>query len=136
MIEIVEIVCFLNLFQYTARKRGVRRRACRDSDLDGDGDLDGEVDAAPRVEEGFGELGETSLFYRIVGEGDTIVLLHGGPGGNLLGWHPIEALADTYRLVEYDQRGSGESERLPLSLDNQDDGRLRGEWASGTFRAA
>lgn len=92
-------------------------------DADDDEALDADEDAALEPEEGFWDVGGTRLHYRIVGDVDQrppIVLLHGGPGGNLLGWLPIEELADAYTLIEYDQRGSGESDRLPLSYQNQD----------------
>ncbi|MDX9720313.1 MAG: alpha/beta fold hydrolase [Myxococcota bacterium] len=77
-------------------------------------------DLSPRVEEGEWAIGGTSLHYRIVGEGQPLILLHGGPGGNCQGFARLEALADSYRVIMYDQRGSGLSERLGLSVTNRD----------------
>ena len=51
------------------------------------------------------------IYYRIYGTtGDTVVFLHGGPGGNLE--VPIEGflpLAQKHVLIAYDQRGGGRS---------------------------
>jgi len=51
------------------------------------------------------------LHYRILGDrGDTIVVLHGGPGagiGSVL--QPFEPLGEHFTLVFYDQRGGGRS---------------------------
>ncbi|MCB9557816.1 MAG: alpha/beta hydrolase [Deltaproteobacteria bacterium] len=41
----------------------------------------------------------------------TVIVVHGGPGGDYRGLLPLRALADRYRVVFYDQRGSGLSER-------------------------
>jgi proline iminopeptidase len=43
----------------------------------------------------------------------TVIVLHGGPGGDYRSLLPLEALADDYFVVFYDQRGSGLSERVP-----------------------
>ena len=43
----------------------------------------------------------------------TVVVLHGGPGGDYRSLLGLQALADEYLVVFYDQRGSGLSERVP-----------------------
>jgi proline iminopeptidase len=51
-----------------------------------------------------------SLFVREVGQGQPVVVLHGGPGadhGYL--WPSFSLLADEFRLFFYDQRGGGRS---------------------------
>ena len=52
------------------------------------------------------------------GEGDAVVLVH-GLGGTLSVWEPqAHRLKDAYRVVRYDQRGSGASKASgPLSID-------------------
>ena len=50
----------------------------------------------------------------------TIVVLHGGPGGDFRSLLRLSVLTDTHRVVFYDQRGAGLSERVPaehLTLD-------------------
>jgi proline iminopeptidase len=45
-------------------------------------------------------------------EAQTIVVLHGGAGGDFRSLLALEALSDTHRVVLYDQRGAGLSERV------------------------
>jgi proline iminopeptidase len=61
------------------------------------------------------------LFYKIVGSGsETMVAVHGGPGGSLTSILPdLEPLAKNRRVIYYDQRGSGRSD-----LMNDDDENL------------
>lgn len=65
--------------------------------------------------------------YRFHGEvfGDSaappVIVVHGGPGWDYRSLLPLQALADDYRVVFYDQRGSGLSPRVPaeaLSLES------------------
>ncbi|MDF1569928.1 MAG: alpha/beta hydrolase, partial [Spirochaetaceae bacterium] len=64
--------------------------------------------------------------YRFHGEvhgaidSPVVIVLHGGPGGDYRSLLPLTALEDDYRIVFYDQRGSGLSPRVPdeeLTLD-------------------
>ena len=62
--------------------------------------------------EGYATLPNVRLFYRTLGRGEPILFLHGGPGlphGYLLPW--MEPLARSHRLVFFDQRGVGRSEK-------------------------
>lgn len=45
-------------------------------------------------------------------ESETIVVLHGGPGGDFQSLLGLQALSDQYHVVFYDQRGSGLSQRF------------------------
>ena len=79
------------------------------------------VNRAP-PSEGFVDAGnDVRLFYRIVGaQGDTIVMLHGGPGfsmGYMAG--DLAPLAAHHVLLFYDQRGTGNSTLVSdsVSLD-------------------
>jgi proline iminopeptidase len=63
---------------------------------------------APR--EGFAPVEGASLYYRDIGQGLPIIVLHGGPGFDHNYLLPdLDCLADTYRLIYYDQRGRGRS---------------------------
>jgi len=55
-------------------------------------------------------LRETSLFYREIGEGEPLIVLHGGPGSDHTYLRCFEVLANTVRLVFVDQRGHGRSD--------------------------
>lgn len=65
------------------------------------------------VREGFVDTNGVLLYYKEIGRGDPLVVLHGGPGAShdylLPGLLP---LARTNRLIFVDERGSGRSERL------------------------
>jgi proline iminopeptidase len=69
---------------------------------------------AAEVREGKWTIRDTKLFVRDMGpkEGPVLVVVHGGPGGNHRSMLPLDILASRYRLVFYDQRGTGESDRL------------------------
>ena len=41
----------------------------------------------------------------------TIIVIHGGPGGDFTSLLPLQALSDQFRIVFYDQRGTGQSPR-------------------------
>lgn len=71
------------------------------------------VDDRSPVEKAFdaGELmaiNGTELFVKVVGEGEPIIMLHGGPGAEHIFFAKYtEALADDYQLIYYDQRSTG-----------------------------
>lgn len=51
------------------------------------------------------------LFVRSVGSGDPVLVIHGGPGMDHSYLLPaMDALAESYLVLFYDQRGTGESE--------------------------
>jgi proline iminopeptidase len=54
--------------------------------------------------------GAVSLYARDVGRGRALIVLHGGPDFDQAYLRPeLDELADTYRLIYYDQRGRGKS---------------------------
>src|SRR5437016_7055319 len=64
------------------------------------------------AKEGYAPLPGVRLFYRSMGRGEPVLFLHGGPGlphGYLLPW--MEPLARSHRLVFFDQRGVGRSDK-------------------------
>ena len=63
---------------------------------------------SPAVEEGFVEVTGTSLFYKTMGSGEPIVVLHGGPGFDHRQFLPyIWELAARHKVILFDQRGTG-----------------------------
>ncbi|HSJ15625.1 MAG TPA: alpha/beta fold hydrolase [Longimicrobiales bacterium] len=50
------------------------------------------------------------LAYEVIGSGDTMIILHGGPGLGMRYLQPgLAPLADAHTLVFFDQRGAGNS---------------------------
>lgn len=68
--------------------------------------------ATPDARDGYIEVtGSVRLFYRVSGTGgDTIVVLHGGPGYSMGYLAPdLDPLTKQHVLIFYDQRGTGRS---------------------------
>jgi proline iminopeptidase len=63
--------------------------------------------------EGFIDVGPGRVWYESAGTGErTLLLLHGGPGGNCEEFTPFLDLADLgFRVVRYDQLGSWRSDK-------------------------
>jgi len=60
--------------------------------------------------EGLKEINGTQLHVKVIGEGEPIIVVHGGPGLNHTYFLPhLETLAKKYQLIFYDQRSSGQS---------------------------
>jgi proline iminopeptidase len=67
-----------------------------------------ERNALPR--EGHVPLEKADLYSREIGQGQPIIVLHGGPDFDHSYLVPdLDRLADSYRLIYYDQRGRGRS---------------------------
>jgi proline iminopeptidase len=67
---------------------------------------------APAARDGYVPVDRAVLYYRDIGQGPSIVLLHGGPDFDHHYFLPdMDRLADAFRLIYYDQRGRGKSAR-------------------------
>ena len=58
----------------------------------------------------------TSLHVEQIGAGHPCLVMHGGLGLDHTYLRPLNELGDRLRLVHYDQRCNGRSERAPLIL--------------------
>ena len=66
-----------------------------------------------RVREGFIEGAGAKIYFKTLGRGVPLLLLHGGPGADHSDFLPaLRPLARHCQLVLIDERGSGRSERL------------------------
>jgi proline iminopeptidase len=66
------------------------------------------------VREGYAPVENGALFCREVGQGQPIILIHGGPDFDHTYLLPdMDRLADAYHLIYYDQRGRGKSSDVP-----------------------
>jgi proline iminopeptidase len=65
----------------------------------------------PKIEEGRKTVNGIELYWKAIGAGDTIIVLHGGPGLDHTELLPqYEQLAKDFRLLFYDQRACGKSD--------------------------
>ena len=75
------------------------------------------------IEEGLREINGTQLYTKVMGEGEPIVILHGGPGMDHTYFLPQMAeLAETHKLIFFDQRVSG---RSSLDIDSRKHSQLK-----------
>ena len=58
---------------------------------------------------------DTSLFVEVVGSGEPLALMHGGPSADHWSLLHFRELADQYTLIFYDHRCNGRSSGAPLS---------------------
>lgn len=64
----------------------------------------------PGGRDGCASINGTELYFRVIGEGEPMVFLHGGPGLFHDYFLPhVESLAGDFQLIFYDQRASGKS---------------------------
>lgn len=82
----------------------------------------GQVLEAQRARQGLFSLEDARLFYEVIGTGDPIVIVHGGPGLDHSYLQPgLNVLAARNTLIYYDQRGTGRSEaELDIGVVNFD----------------
>ena len=58
------------------------------------------------------DVNGTSLYYEVVGSGNPLLIMHGGLGFDHTYFRPwIDSLAEDSKLVFYDHRGNGRSDR-------------------------
>lgn len=80
--------------------------------------------------DGYLPVEQAQLYYRTIGQGQPILLLHGGPDFDHNYFLPdMDRLSDLYRLIYYDQRGRGQSsgqvQDVSLQSELQDLERVR-----------
>jgi proline iminopeptidase len=64
----------------------------------------------PAPREGYVPVANAGLFYREIGQGQPIIILHGGPDFDHSYLLPdMDRLSNSFRLIYYDQRGRGKS---------------------------
>lgn len=66
---------------------------------------------SPKVEEGYKDIYGTKLYFKTVGEGEPILIIHGGPGLEHSYLLPhFSELAKKHKLIFFDLRGHGKSD--------------------------
>ncbi|MCO5220122.1 MAG: proline iminopeptidase-family hydrolase [Thermomicrobiales bacterium] len=70
------------------------------------------ADLLGRATEGFIDVPDGKVWYQSVGEGEPLLLLHGGPGAGSTYLERLMSLAESgFQVVRYDQLGCGKSEQ-------------------------
>src|SRR5215467_13580607 len=68
------------------------------------------MQAPSKAHEGRIPVNGAELYYREVGKGTPVIVLHGGPDFDSSYLLPeLDSLSDSFRLIYYDQRGRGRS---------------------------
>lgn len=87
---------------------------------------------SPSARRGFVPVDKAGLYFREIGQGQPIVVLHGGPDLDLNYLLPeMDRLSAAFRLIYYDQRGRGRSaarvrpEDVSIESEAQDLERVR-----------
>ncbi len=63
--------------------------------------------------EGLKNINGALIYFKIVGNGEPVLIVHGGPGlGHDYLFQPFSQLSDNFKLIFYDQRGSGLSDEI------------------------
>lgn len=71
------------------------------------------------VQSGYVQVDQGQLFFQIFGQGEPIIVLHGGPGLDQSYFLPqMLELAKDHQVIFYDQRGSGKSLNTPLDTQH------------------
>lgn len=86
---------------------------------------------AEPISHGWARLSAVSMHYRMAGEGDPVVLLHGWPQTSHEWRHVMPLLSDRYRLIAPDLRGLGDTSR---PLEGYDSRSIAGDVAELVLR--
>lgn len=81
------------------------------------------------VEHGYAENNGVKIHYAAIGEGPTVVMIHGFPDFWYSWRHQMEGLKDHFRLIAIDQRGYNRSDQ-PRGVENYDMSLLVGDVAA------
>ncbi|MFC2165255.1 alpha/beta fold hydrolase [Acidobacteriota bacterium] len=76
---------------------------------------------SPDTQTGFIEVVGGKLFYEIAGKGETIVMIHDGILHRVTWDAQFEVLAKEYKVVRYDRRGYGDSNKAEVKYSDIED---------------
>jgi pimeloyl-ACP methyl ester carboxylesterase len=73
---------------------------------------------------GYVDIGKTSLYYEEMGQGNPLIMLHGGLLDRRMWDDQFGEFAEQYRAIRYDARGHGNSESVADTFAHHEDLRL------------
>jgi pimeloyl-ACP methyl ester carboxylesterase len=68
-----------------------------------------QTDVPAPVQSGYAEIGSVRLYYEITGDGEPLLLLHGGLGGSEHFAQVVPLLSKSFEVITVDRRGHGRS---------------------------
>ena len=73
------------------------------------------------VKHGFAKLSNAKLYYEIAGKGQPLILIHGGNMDRRMWDEQFETFAKSYKVIRYDVRGFGKSDRQVKAFAHHQD---------------
>lgn len=64
-----------------------------------------------KVKRGFAKVNNAKLYYEISGEGEPLILIHGGNMDRRMWDEQFESFAERFKVIRYDVRGFGKSDK-------------------------
>ena len=78
-------------------------------------------DETTQVETGFIDVGTAKLYYETAGNGDPLIMIHGGLLNASMWDDQFEEFSRYYRVIRYDARGHGRTASAPDSFSHHED---------------
>jgi hypothetical protein len=90
------------------------------------------------AESGMAPVNDIEMYYAVYGEGEPVLLIHGGLGHADVWGFPVPALAEDHKVIVADSRGHGRSTRSeqtssPCSIISAS---IRSLWSAGAMAAS
>jgi proline iminopeptidase len=102
-----------NVYPLTAFALVFVAAVCWSAESPGEASKQSHSDSVFKIEEGYVDVHGVFIYYKTFGQGDPLMILHGGPGASHDYFLPhLVPLARKNRLVFIDERGSGKSAKL------------------------
>ena len=76
---------------------------------------------ATELKNGFMKIGNDKIYYEESGEGDVVILVHGGDCDRRMWDEQFNYLSMSYRVIRYDARGFGKSDKPSEEYSAYDD---------------
>src|SRR5574340_583674 len=73
------------------------------------------------IKSGYAQIGGARIYYEIAGEGRPFVMIHAGVADSRQWNNEFEYFSRSYRVLRYDLRGYGKSDRITEPFRNIDD---------------
>jgi pimeloyl-ACP methyl ester carboxylesterase len=79
------------------------------------------IEETPTMKTGFVDVEKTQLYYEEMGEGDPLIMIHGGLLDRRMWDDQFEFFAEKYRVIRFDVRNHGNSKGVPDTYKHYED---------------